>query len=43
MNVLARALSNANYLDLKERKLIEFQPKEGIISMSVFWRHRSKK
>lgn len=38
---LARALSNANYLDLKERKLIEFQPKEGIISMSVFWRHRS--
>lgn len=39
---LARALADANYLDLKERKLIEFQPKEGILSMSVFWRHRSE-
>lgn len=39
---LARALADANYLELKERKLIEFQPKEGILSMSVFWRHRSE-
>lgn len=39
---LARALADANYLELKERKLIEFRPEEGILSMSVFWRHRSE-
>ena len=37
---LARALSGASYLELKERKLIEFQLEEGIVSMTVFWRHR---
>lgn len=35
------ALADAPYLKLTERKLVEFQPKEGIISISVFWRHRS--
>jgi len=39
---IGRALSGTNYLELTERKLFEFQPKEGIISMSVFWRHRSE-
>lgn len=34
------ALADAPYLKLTERKLVEFQPKEGIISLSVFWRHR---
>ena len=37
---LGRALADAQYLELTERKLFEFRPKEGIISMSVFWRHR---
>ncbi|WP_432358872.1 cobaltochelatase CobT-related protein [Sporosarcina sp. UB5] len=39
---LGRALSGAQYLGLTERKLFEFQPKEGIVSISVFWRHRSE-
>lgn len=39
---LARALADANYLELTERKLFEFQPKAGIVSMSVFWRHRTE-
>lgn len=38
---LSRALADANYLELTERKLVEFNPTEGILSMSVFWRHRS--
>ena len=37
---LGRALANVNYLELTERKLLEFRPDESIISMSVFWRHR---
>lgn len=37
---LARALSDATYIELKERKLIEFQLQEGVIAMTVFWRHR---
>lgn len=37
---VARALAGVNYVELKERKLIEFRPEEGILSMSVFWRHR---
>lgn len=40
---VARALADANYLELKERKLIEFRPADGILSISVFWRHRSEK
>ncbi|MFC5603385.1 vWA domain-containing protein [Sporosarcina koreensis] len=39
---LGRALADADYLELTERKLFEFQPKEGIVSISVFWRHRSQ-
>ncbi|NYF24714.1 hypothetical protein [Sporosarcina sp. JAI121] len=39
---LSRALADAPYLELTERKLLEFRPKEGIISMSVFWRHRAE-
>ncbi len=39
---VGRALSNAPYIELTERKLLEFQPIEGIISMSVFWRHRTE-
>ncbi len=37
---LGRALANAPYLELTERKLLEFQPTDHAISMSVFWRHR---
>lgn len=37
---LTRALADANYLELKERMLMEFQPDAGVLSMSVFWRHR---
>lgn len=40
---LARALSGTNYIELKERKLIEFQLEEGIVAMTVFWRHRPEK
>lgn len=39
---LGRALADANYLELTERKLLEFRPQEGAISMSVFWRHRKE-
>ncbi len=39
---LGRALADATFLELTERKLLEFRPKEGIISMSVFWRHRTE-
>ncbi|WP_252503333.1 nitric oxide reductase activation protein NorD [Sporosarcina sp. Marseille-Q4943] len=39
---LGRALADAEFLELTERKLFEFQPKEGIVSISVFWRHRSE-
>ena len=38
---VGRALADADFLELTERKLLEFRPKEGIVSMSVFWRHRS--
>ena len=39
---LGRALANVDYLELTERKLMEFRPEESIISMSVFWRHRTE-
>ncbi|QTD42019.1 nitric oxide reductase activation protein NorD [Sporosarcina sp. Te-1] len=39
---LGRALADASFLELTERKLMEFRPREGAISMSVFWRHRSE-
>jgi len=37
---LARALSRSPYLTLTVRKLMEFRPKEGAISISHFWKHR---
>ncbi|GEN82650.1 hypothetical protein SLU01_09620 [Sporosarcina luteola] len=37
---VGRALADAPYLKLTERKLFELQPTEGVISLSVFWRHR---
>lgn len=42
MEQLARALSYAPYLRVTTRKLWEFRPSEGSVSMSVFWRHRPK-
>ncbi len=39
---LGRALADAPFLELTERKLLEFRPKEGVVSMSVFWRHRTE-
>ena len=39
---LARALSNAPFLSMSERQLIEMRPQEQQIAMSVFWRHRDK-
>ncbi|WP_033543605.1 vWA domain-containing protein [Planococcus sp. CAU13] len=40
---LAGALSDAPYLKVTTRKLMEFRPAESAISVSVFWRHRPKK
>lgn len=37
---IAKALSRAPYLSLTYRKLMEFRPKEGAISISHFWKHR---
>ncbi|MFD1033010.1 vWA domain-containing protein [Metaplanococcus flavidus] len=42
MEMLAGALADAPYLKVTTRKLIELRPKESAISVSVFWRHRSK-
>jgi nitric oxide reductase activation protein len=39
---LARALSNAPFLSMTERQLIEMRPQDQQIAMSVFWRHRDK-
>jgi len=39
---LAQALSRAPYLTLTTRKLMEYRPKEGAISISHFWKHREK-
>lgn len=38
---LSRALARTTDIELTERKLMEFNPKEAIFSMSVFWRHRT--
>jgi nitric oxide reductase activation protein len=43
MELLAGALSDAPYLKVTTRKLVEFRPSESAISISVFWRHRPKK
>ena len=37
---LARALSKNSHVIINERKLMEFQPVEQSIAISVFWRHR---
>ena len=39
---VAKALTKNTFLAINERKLIEFQPAEQIISLSVFWRHREE-
>lgn len=38
---IARAMTKDLGITINERKLIEFQPEEQTISISVFWRHRS--
>lgn len=43
MELLAAALADAPYLKVTTRKLIELRPSELAISMSVFWRHRTKR
>ena len=37
---LAQALSQTPYISLTVRKLMEFRPNEGAISISHFWQHR---
>lgn len=39
---VAKALTKNTLLAINERKLMEFQPVEQIISLSVFWRHREE-
>ena len=39
---LAKALTKNNRIMVTERKLMEFQPEEQTISISVFWRHREE-
>lgn len=42
MEMLAGALADAPYLKVTTRKLVELRPSESAMSISVFWRHRSK-
>ena len=42
MEMLAGALADAPYLKVTTRKLIELRPTESSVSVSVFWRHRTK-
>ncbi|GKV68712.1 hypothetical protein NCCP2716_12100 [Sporosarcina sp. NCCP-2716] len=37
---IAQSLADAPFLHLTERQLIEYQPQESVLAMSVFWRHR---
>ena len=39
---IAQSLANAPFVKITERQLIEYQPKDATIAMSVFWRHRSE-
>lgn len=39
---LSKALSQNLFLELTERKLMEFNPREETVAMSVFWRHREE-
>ncbi|WP_372869480.1 vWA domain-containing protein [Planomicrobium okeanokoites] len=43
LEMLGGALADAPYLKVTTRKLIEFRPTESSVSVSVFWRHRSKR
>ncbi|ANU28242.1 vWA domain-containing protein [Planococcus versutus] len=43
MELLAGAMADAPYLKVTTRKLVELRPSESALSMSVFWRHRTKK
>ncbi len=37
---IAQSLADAPFLHLTERQLMEYQPRESVLAMSVFWRHR---
>ncbi|REB07247.1 VWA domain-containing protein [Sporosarcina sp. BI001-red] len=37
---IAQSLANAPFVKITERQLIEYQPKDATLAMSVFWRHR---
>lgn len=39
---IAQSLADAPFIQITERQLIEYQPKEATLAMSVFWRHRSQ-
>lgn len=39
---IAKAMTKNMDITINERKLIEFQPEEQTVSISVFWRHRSE-
>lgn len=39
---LAKALSQHMPLELTERKLMEFNPRQQMVAMSVYWRHREE-
>ncbi|WP_039044219.1 nitric oxide reductase activation protein NorD [Sporosarcina sp. ZBG7A] len=39
---IAQSLANAPFVKITERQLIEYQPKDATLAMSVFWRHRSE-
>ena len=39
---IAQSLADTPFVKITERQLIEYQPKESILAMSVFWRHRSE-
>ncbi|MDQ0427464.1 nitric oxide reductase activation protein [Planomicrobium stackebrandtii] len=43
MELLAGALADAPYLKVTTRKLVELRPSESALSISVFWRHRTKR
>lgn len=41
-DMLARALAGNNELSITERQLIEMNPQQQKLSLSVFWRHRDE-
>ena len=43
MELLAGALADSPYLKVTTRKLVELRPSESAMSISVFWRHRTKR